>query len=119
MLLAKADLALSVLLTAVSSVLSFATVPFFFWLFGQLMPQLSGSVQLPVIDTLISLLMMVVVPVGIGMLWRHHFEAFVVPRIKTIQNLMQGFMYSVLLIMLVQEWDTLGGGIGPDSCGIN
>ncbi len=112
-LLARADLALSVLLTAVSSILSFATVPLFFWLFGQLMPQLSGSVQLPVIDTLLSLLLMVVIPVALGMLWRHFQPGFVVPRIKMIQNGMQAVLYSVLLVMLVQDWDSIGSGIGP------
>ena len=60
-LLAKADIALSVLLTAVSSMLSFFTVPFFFWAFGLLMPELSGDIELPVLDTLIRLLLMVVV----------------------------------------------------------
>jgi len=71
-LLAKAVLALSVLLTAVSGILSFASVPFFFWLFGQLMPQLSGSVQLPIGETLLSLLLMVVIPVALGMVLRHY-----------------------------------------------
>lgn len=112
-LLARADLALSVLLTAVSSVLSFATVPFFFWIFAEMMPQLSGSVELPVVDTLVSLLLMVVIPVGVGMIWRHYREDFVVPRIKMLQSWMQFVLYSVLVVMLIQDWDNISAGVGP------
>lgn len=112
-LLAKADIALSVLLTAVSSLLSFITVPLFFWLFAQLVPQLSGEVSLPVGQTLLSLLFMVVIPVGAGMLWRAYFPDFVVPRIKKIQNLAQIFLYLVLVVMLIQDWQNLMSGVGP------
>lgn len=110
-LLARADLALSVLLTAVSSVLSFASVPLFFWLFGFVMPELSGDVQLPIGTTLATLLMMVVVPVGVGMVWRAYQADYVVPRIKRFQNIAQVALYAVIVGILVEEWDTLGGGI--------
>lgn len=112
-LLARADIALSVLLTAVSSLISFVTVPFFFWLFAQFLPQLSGEVSLPVGQTLLSLLFMVVIPVGAGMAWRAKFPEYVVPRIRKIQNLGQISLYFVLLIMLIQDWDNLVGGVGP------
>ena len=112
-LIAKADLALSVLLTSVSSLLSFITVPFFFWGFGQLMPGLSGEVDLPVGRTLAQLLVLVVVPVGLGMVWRATNEEFVVPKITKIQKYVQIFLYSALVVMLIQDWDTLIGGVGP------
>ena len=67
-LMAKADLALSVTLTSVSSVLSFITVPFFFWIFSKLMPDVSGSVELPIVATLVQLIGLVIFPVGVGML---------------------------------------------------
>jgi BASS family bile acid:Na+ symporter len=112
-LLARADLALSVALTAVSSILSFVTVPFFFWAFGQLIPQLSGRIEIPVVQTLTTLLLMVVVPVGLGMIWRGTCEGYVVPRMKKIQNFAQMFLYLVLIIMLIQDWDNLSRSVGP------
>lgn len=112
-LLAKADIALSVLLTAVSSVLSFTTVPFFFWGFAQLIPELSGEVELPIVETLLSLMLMVVVPVAVGMMWRAWFDDFVLPRIKLIQNVAQVFLYAVLVLLLVQDWENLSRSVGP------
>jgi BASS family bile acid:Na+ symporter len=66
-LIAKADIALSVLLTSISSIFSFVTVPLFFWAFGQFTPQLSGTVEIPVLDTFLRLFLLIVFPVGAGM----------------------------------------------------
>ena len=76
-LIAKADIALSVLLTSISSIFSFITVPLFFWAFGQVMPELSGTVEIPVVDTLVRLFLLVVFPVGVGIAWLHFKEEFV------------------------------------------
>lgn len=110
-LIARADLALSVALTAVSSILSFVTVPFFFWLFGMLVPSLSGDVELPMGQTLLSLFLMVLIPVGAGMLWRARFESYVVPRIKSLQKYVQVVFYLTLVVMLYAEWGALSVGI--------
>ncbi len=112
-LLARADIALSVLLTSVSSLLSFVTVPLFFWLFGLLMPALSGEVSLPIGETLLSLMFMVVIPVGLGMLLRLMFPDLIVPRIKSFQNLAQLLLYAVLVMLLIQDWDNLTSSVGP------
>ena len=110
-LIAKADIALSVLLTSVSSVLSFVTVPLFFWAFGYLMPDLSGSIELPVMDTLLRLFLLVVFPVGIGMFWLHYQEDFVLRNTKKLQRYTQISLYLVLILILIENWDSLGVGI--------
>ena len=110
-LLAKADLALSVLLTSVSSLMSFFTVPFFFWGFAWLMPDLSGDVELPVLQTLSQLMLLVVIPVGLGMLWRHLQPVFVVPNIARMQKGMQVLLYGVVIILVVQNWDVMTEGV--------
>lgn len=112
-LLARADLALSVLLTAVSSVLSFVTVPLIFFAFSYFVPALAGEVRLPVGQTLMTLLLMVVVPIAAGMVWRAFYPAFVIPRIKPLQNLAQILLYAVLVLMLISDWDNLSSGVGP------
>jgi BASS family bile acid:Na+ symporter len=112
-LLARADIALSVLLTAVSTMLSFITVPLFFWLFGLFMPDMSGDIELPVGETLIRLLLMVVIPVGLGMVWRHFQSDFVVRHTTRMQNYCQIALYITVIVILVEQWDTLVAGLGP------
>lgn len=112
-LIARADIALSVLLTAVSTLLSFATVPLFFWIFGNVMPEMSGDISLPVAETLIRLLLMVVLPVGVGMVWRHFKPDYTVRHASRLQNIGQGILYATVIIILLQQWDTLIAGVGP------
>ena len=111
-LLARGDLALSVLLTAVSTILSFATVPFFFYAFGQIMPELSGQIELPIVETLLSLLLMIVVPVGIGMIWRKTNETFVIANTKRMQSVAQILLYVVVILIFILDWETFLDGIG-------
>ncbi|MDA0979631.1 MAG: bile acid:sodium symporter, partial [Proteobacteria bacterium] len=111
-LIARADLALSVLLTSVSSLLSFITVPVLFASFGLLVPELSGEVRLPVVETLLNLLVLVVVPVGVGMLWRAWKEEFVLRHTRLMQNIAQIMLYLVCLLLLIEQWDGLKAGMG-------
>ena len=85
-LIAGANLPLSVTLTAISSLLSFVTVPLFFWLFGVLTPLVSGDAKLPVAETLIYLLVLIVLPIVAGMLCRNFWRDFVVRHIKRAQT---------------------------------
>jgi BASS family bile acid:Na+ symporter len=110
-LIARANLPLSVVLTAISSLLSFFTVPLFFWLFSSLMPDLSGRVQLPVVQTLLHLLVLIVLPVGLGMAWRHRSADFVARNAARMQKYAQRMFYAVLILLLVQEWDVMRSGI--------
>jgi len=108
-LFARADLVLSVSLTAVSSLLSFFTVPLFVNLFGYLLPSISTSVTVPVGETLVQLLILVVLPVVAGMILRYRFPRVVIPRIQQLQKWTQLFLYVVVIMTLTQQWD----GIGP------
>ena len=70
--LARADVALSISLTAVASLITPFTVPLFtelvlLWQYGT-----QQSVSLPVLETMIKLLLIVLLPVVMGMLWRIH-----------------------------------------------
>ena len=103
MLIAKADIALSVLLTSISSILSFDTVPLLFWIFGLLMPELSGTVELPIFETLIRLFILVVLPVGLGMIWLYFKPAYVVPRIHKLQKYTQLAFYAVLILLMIES----------------
>ena len=110
-LVAGANLPLSVVLTAVSSLLSFFTVPVLFWLFGVLTPLVSGKVSLPVAETLAYLFVLITLPIGIGMLCRHFWTSFVAQHTARVQKYGQRALYVVLALTLFQEWDILRAGI--------
>lgn len=107
-LIARADLVLSVVLTTVSSLLSFLTVPLFVTLFGYLLPAVSGTVTIPIGQTLLQLFILVVLPVIAGMAWRQKFSDYVIPRIAKIQKWTQGLLYLVLVIVLYQRAEEIG-----------
>ncbi|MEM6522916.1 MAG: bile acid:sodium symporter family protein [Bacteroidota bacterium] len=76
--LAKGDTALSVSLTAISSLLTLVTIPFIINLGLQQVLGQGTEIQLDVIQTIIQILIIVIIPVGIGMLLnakRHQFAA--------------------------------------------
>ena len=110
-LIARANLPLSVVLTAISSLLSFFTVPLFFWLFSDIMPVLSGRVELPVVPTLLHLLVLILLPIGLGMAWRRRNVEFVTTHVAQMQRYAQRMFYVVLVLVIVQEWDVVRSGI--------
>jgi len=110
-LIARANLPLSVVLTAISSLLSFFTVPLFFWLFSDIMPVLSGRVELPVVPTLLHLLVLILLPIGLGMAWRHRNVEFVTTHVARMQRYAQRMFYVVLVLVIVQEWEVVRSGI--------
>ena len=95
-LMAQADLALSVVLTTISTALSFLTIPLFLWGFGLLLPESSVSVRVPVAATLWQLLKLIVIPLAIGGYFRHK---------AAVQRVMQIAVYLVVAVTLVQEWE--------------
>jgi bile acid:Na+ symporter, BASS family len=77
--LARADIALSITLTAISSLLALVTVPLFLsWGLDLLQQDVAGvdTVTLPVGNTIKQLLIMVFIPIVAGMTLRHFFPGF-------------------------------------------
>jgi len=74
--LAKGDVALSVTMTAVASLITVFTIPVVLNLsLGYFMGQ-GNEFQLPIITTMISLMKLTIVPIAIGMLIKHYFSNF-------------------------------------------
>ena len=104
-LMAQADLALSVVLTTISTALSFLTIPLFLWGFGLLLPESSVSVRVPVAATLWQLLKLIVIPLAIGGYFRHAWPRSALRHKAAVQRVMQIAVYLVVAVTLVQEWE--------------
>ena len=106
--LAKGDLALSVSLTALSSLITILTIPFlvnfalsYFLAEGQM-------IQLDILQTIIQILVIVVIPVGIGMLIRRYKEAFAMRMAKPVR-IGSGIVLALIIVgLVIKEKENFG-----------
>ena len=111
-LMARANLPLSVALTTVSSLLSFVTVPVLMTLFGSFIGALDAPVSLPIGETLMQLIVLVVLPIGAGMWWRALAPGFIERNLARLQKGGQLAFYVVLALVLVENAQTISAGVG-------
>jgi BASS family bile acid:Na+ symporter len=106
-LLARANIALSVTLTAASSVLALASTPLIADLaFGLLLQQEAGFV-LPAGKVMQQVMTGLLLPVGAGMLVRRHAPAFVERNHVRFQRLTVVTVAAMLAIILVDQVETI------------
>jgi BASS family bile acid:Na+ symporter len=106
-LLARADIALSVTLTAVSSALAVFSTPLIAGLmFGLLLEQEAGF-ALPVLAVMRQVATGLLLPVGAGMLVRHYAPGFVARHRMRFQYLSLGAVGVMLAILLVNQASTI------------
>ena len=74
--LAKGDIALSVTLTSVVSLLAPFTVPFMIVIFMGLVMGEGQQIELPVLKTIVQLVVITIIPIGLGMLINRYKPSF-------------------------------------------
>ena len=110
-LIARVNLPLSVTLTLVSSLLSFATVPLLIGGFGFFIADLDQPVQIPVVATLQQLCVLILLPIGAGMAIRRWQTAFVESHLARMQNLGQVALYICVVLLIVENWSVMVAGV--------
>ncbi|MCH8557806.1 MAG: bile acid:sodium symporter family protein [Balneolia bacterium] len=104
--LAKGDLALSISLTAVSSVVTIATIPLIVNLsigyFGE-----EGSVMLPVMQTIIQIMGVTIVPVSIGMFIRSRNPRLTKMAERPVKFASALFFTLIMVAAILQERENL------------
>jgi BASS family bile acid:Na+ symporter len=107
--LAKGDVALSVSLTALSSLISVVTIPV---LANEALRMLMGSqadIQLPIGTTMLQILLITLVPTALGMALRQRWPATALRLERQVSRLAMGLLALIILVLLVKE-----GGNLPD-----
>lgn len=111
-LIARADLALSVTLTAVASALAVFTTPLIAGLlFGLLLHQDAGF-SLPLLKVMQQVATGLLLPVAVGMLVRHRAPAFVARHRARFQALGIGALGLLLAVLIVDQAATILGNLG-------
>ncbi|WP_020406964.1 bile acid:sodium symporter family protein [Hahella ganghwensis] len=114
--LARGNLALSVSLTTISSLLSLLTMPLTLALGSMLLAEQSSSLDIPQGYIIKSLLAVTVVPVCLGMFIRHKWSKladWLESRITIFSSL---FLATLVLAIGIKDWDVLIGNmptLGP------
>jgi len=98
--LAKGDTALSITLTAISSLITVFTIPLVVTWSMHYFLSSSQMINLPILKTIITLSIITLLPVVIGMLIRHHQSAFAVRQENRV-NLLSGMFLALLVVLLI------------------
>jgi BASS family bile acid:Na+ symporter len=104
--LSKGDIALSISLTAISSLITILTIPlivnFAINFFGE-----EGSVALPVFETIIQIMGVTVVPVSIGMVLKKRFPKLALKADKPVRIASAIIFAAVLFAAILKERDSI------------
>ena len=107
--LARGDVALSVALTAVSSLISVVTIPLLANMVLQHFLGTSAAVALPIGRTMLQILLVTLLPVAIGMAIRGQFPESAQRLEQQVSKLAVGLLALIIVLLLVKEGGKLSG----------
>ncbi|MBD2207870.1 bile acid:sodium symporter family protein [Calothrix sp. FACHB-1219] len=116
--LAKGDVALSVTLTAFSSVITVFTIPILGNLAYQHFIGKTAAIALPIGATILQVFLMTLLPIGLGMTVRQIFPEIARRLEKVTNRLAVGFLALIILILIIREWSNLPGFIMQVGVGV-
>ena len=107
--LAKGDVALSVTLTAVSSIITVFTIPLFTNLALQHFLGERAAIALPIGSTMLQIFLITLLPTAIGMAIRHQFPGSARRLEKPMSRLAVGLLALIIVLLLMREGSKLPG----------
>lgn len=116
--LAKGDVALSVTLTAVSSIVTVFTIPIFTNLALQYFLGQNAAIALPIGQTMLQIFLITLLPTAIGMLIRQRFPTTAKRLEKQMGRIALGLLALIIALLLVREGSKLPGFIGQVGIGV-
>ncbi len=109
--LAKGDTALSITLTAISSLITVITIPLIVSFSMSHFLADAQQFDLPVLRTILTLVLITLLPVSIGMLIRHFASDFAIrqePRVNVFSGLFLAFL---VVAIVIQQWQQVKAGL--------
>jgi len=116
--LAKGDVALSVTLTALSSIITVFTIPIFTNLAIQYFMGQSAAISLPIGQTMLQIFLITLLPTAIGMGIRHQFPNTAKQIEKQMSRLAAGLLALIIVLLLIREGSKLPGFIVQVGIGV-
>ena len=104
---ANGDVALSISLTAIISLISIISVPFIIFLSIDLLNIDYVSKEISMLTISLKMFFVVTIPVIIGMITRHFAKNFIIKNILSIQRLSITLFAFVFIAIYIEEWDNV------------
>ena len=104
---ADGDVALSISLTAIMSLISIVWVPFIVLQSIELFNINYVSKEISMVGISLKMFLVVTIPVILGMVIRHFANNFIINNIKTIQRLSIGVFIIVFAAIYIEEWNRI------------
>ena len=104
---ADGDVALSISLTAFSSLISIVSVPYIVFLSIDLFDITYVEKEVSMLGISLKMFFVVTVPVIIGMIIRKFFSDFIENNMKIIEKISIGLFSIVFIAIYIQEWDSI------------
>lgn len=105
--IAKGDVALSVSLTAVVSLIAPFTIPIVFNFSSHFILGEGQAITMPVLKTIIQLCVITILPICIGMLVRHLKESLAIRLEKPLRVFSVCFLLLIVLSLMAKNWQQL------------
>lgn len=113
--LAKGNAALSVLMTSVSTLMAIVTTPFLFSLLSQFIPNtaaLGQEIYVDPIDMIFTILKLVVLPLGLGMLLNHFYPVFTKKIQSPVKILSIIIFFGIVIFAVIGNFDNILNYLG-------
>ena len=104
---ADGDVALSITLTAITSLISIVSVPYVVFLSIELFDITYVKKDVSMLSISLKMFFVVTVPVMIGMLIRKFADNFIISNIKIINKISIGLFLIVFIAIYIEEWDSI------------
>ena len=104
---ADGDVALSISLTAITSLISIVSVPYVVFLSIELFDITYVKKEVSMLNISLKMFFVVTVPVLIGMIIRKFADSFIVNNIKIINKISIALFLIVFIAIYIEEWDSI------------
>jgi len=104
---ADGDVALSISLTAIISLISIISVPLIIFLSIDLLNIDFVSKEISMLSISLKMFFIVTIPVITGMIIRHFAENFIIKNVLIIQRLSIGLFVLIFIAIYIEEWDSI------------
>ena len=104
---ANGDVALSISLTAIISLISIFSVPFIIFFSADLLNIDYVQKNISILSISLKMFFVVTIPVIVGMIIRHYANNFVLDKTKIIQRISVGLFIIVFISIYIEEWDKI------------
>ncbi len=115
---AKGDVALSVTLTALSSVITVVTIPIVANFVLQNLIGKTEVLQLPIGTTMLQIFIITILPIALGMMIKQTFPEFAKRLEKITNKISVVVLAAIILTLIIREWTRLPGFILQAGVGV-